>query len=113
MHKFDTKFVIPSGSFQSSYYVTANEYISDRMKRRIDNSTCSMMENGLYRFYESYAEYRRHLRSRKLQNAGKDEVQALNFSDLHSPLMFCSYVIALATLFFLLETVFKWEFRSH
>lgn len=94
-----------AGSFQSSYYLSANTYISERMMGRIDKVAGSMMENGLYRFYNHFAGFTGKLQARKFSRNNETQLDALKFSDLQSSFIFCTYIVILAAFFFLIEII--------
>lgn len=85
--------------------MASQQYVPRRIKTKIDKSTISMTENGLFEFYESFTEFMTRVHVEKILNATDEEPRALVIDDLRSPLTVCSYFIGFAVLVFLIETV--------
>lgn len=90
---------------QTSYYVTSDQYIPERMKAKIDKSTIAMTENGLHRFYSGFAEFVRDLRAAIILKIENETLHALSMNDLKAPLMFCSYLFGFACFIALVEVI--------
>lgn len=90
----------------------SRQYVSERMKNRIDETTSSMFESGIHRFYVTFTQFLTNLRAQKLLEAEDESFRALNMDDLKGPLVFCSGLLAFAWFVFILEALIKWlKFR--
>lgn len=83
------------------------------MKARIDETTSSMFESGLHRFYVTFTHFLTNLRAQKLLDAEDESFRALNMNDLKRPLIFCSCLLAFAWFIFILEALIKWWKYRH
>lgn len=98
-----------SGSIGTRYYLSSNEYVSDRVLKKIDTLTCSMAENGLRQFYISYGAFTHILHARKFT------VKTVNFHPfavdrISSSLLLFTGILVFAGLFFVAEMAFpKWK----
>lgn len=95
------------GSLQSSFYMAANDHVTDRLKNKIDRATSAMMENGLHQFYKSFTAYLTEMRAQKLKRTEDDELHALTIDDLKGPLIFCSYLLSFILFVFFIEVIIR------
>lgn len=100
------------GTISTQYYLESENYVPERLSKRIDEATSSMMESGLHQFFTSYAHFRDglHLRAFNGQQDDDDHEQALTIEQLIRPmkLIFCLWGVAL-TIFTVEIVVFKWN----
>lgn len=91
------------GPLQWSFYLTSNHAVPERMKNRIDQKTSSIMENGLYKFYENLDVFLVKMRASQLAQPEEDQERAIKIGDLRSPLIFCIICLGFASVIFVLE----------
>lgn len=71
-----------------------------------------MVENGLYRFYETIIKFLTQLRAQKILQADDEHFRALTINDLKGPLVFCTILLTFAGFIFILEILIK-KFKMH
>lgn len=81
----------------------SNQLVPERMKNKIYKITSTLMESGIYRFFERLNTFLEKIRAQKLENAEEDDFRALTMGDLRGPLICCSYLLGFAGFVFLLE----------
>lgn len=64
-----------------------------------------MIESGLRRFYEQFAQFLVDLRIQKVLNAQNDDSHVINLDDLRGPLILCSFLMVVAGIVFLVEVI--------
>lgn len=101
------------GTINTQYYLESENYVPERLSKRIDEATSSLMESGLHQFFTSYAHFRDDLHLREFngqQDDDDDYEQALTIEQLIRPmkLIFCLWGVAL-TIFTVEIVVFKWN----
>lgn len=76
------------------------------MIRKIDGKTNSIMENGLYRFYQSFSAFLVELRGSKfLEQEDDDAYDAMNMEQLIKPLIHHYGCLAICLGFLLVEII--------
>lgn len=98
------------GTISTQFYLESENYVPDRMMKKIDKATSSFVENGLRQFYESLVDFRQKLIDRVHLSQLDDDIQALTFEQLRRPmiLVFCLWGI---TIIILILEIFisKWN----
>lgn len=89
------------------FYMAGSRDVPDHMRRKIDNATRSMIEHGLYQFYEGFSVLIMKLVAQKMESTelDNDEWRALTVDNLKAPLIFCTYIICFAWLVFVFEII--------
>lgn len=89
-----------SGAISSQYNIESAQYISERLMKKIDQVTSSMMENGLHQFYSSMNEFRQKFIDREYSIEEQDSFKALAMKQLKRPmiLIFGLWVVAVIVL---------------
>lgn len=99
------------GSISTRYSLTSDGYISNRMIQKIDGKTSSIMENGLYQFYQSFSTYLLELKGSKfVKRDEEDDESALNMQQLIKPLIHHFGLLAICLGFLLIEVII---YRRH
>lgn len=100
------------GSVPMSYYLFSSQYVPQRMKKNIDETTSSMIENGLQLFYGRFSQFLTKLRAQKLLKAEGEIFHVLTMGDLKGPFIFCSCLWVFSWCFLVLEVLIKkWKLR--
>lgn len=103
-----------SGAINSEFYVSSEYYVPERTQQKIDTATRSMMESGLYAFYNSLTQFRlemnRQVHSKRGDDEDNDDIKALTIEQLMRPMMiiFCLWGASVA-LFIVEHFVFRWN----
>lgn len=106
--------VFITGTFKTANFLKSDEYIPERMVNKIDETTSSMMENGLYNFYKSFYTFMLELRQSKIlkQNGHNDE-KGLTMDQMMFPFILYLVCLSICLIVFLIEIiVFKLKNRK-
>lgn len=100
-----------SGAINTRFYLQSDHFVPNRTFQIIDQSTSSIMENGLYRFYASLNAFRRKLIYRNSTPIEDDfSDRALAMEQLIRPMMFVFYLWGLSVIAFVAELIVsKWR----
>lgn len=108
-----TPFSNVSGAINTHFYLETKHQVSRRVFEKIDRATSFMMQSGLYRFYNSLAEYDWKLSGQENSSARKndgDELQAVTMEQFKRPLMLLLSVWGIVVAIFIGEIlVSKWN----
>lgn len=81
-------------------------YVPDRMLKKIDQTTSSIMENGLSQFFSSFTAIKRKLIERAtLGTVNDNEFQALSVEQLKRPMILLFGICAAATILLIAEII--------
>lgn len=76
------------------------------MKNKLNQMSISVIESGLYEFYDSFSRFVSDIQIMNLSRADNDHndnIGVLNVEDLKGPLIFSSYLLMLIGLIFCFE----------
>lgn len=97
-----------SGSINRNYYLKSKQIIPKKLVKEIDQKTSSIMENGLHRFYETFATFLRKIRSEIfLNDFDTGEIPPVSMEQMSVPIISLFALLALAGI------VFSFEFMFH
>lgn len=91
------------GSFSSNFFLKSSDYVPERLKAAINQATSSMMENGLYRFYQSFAGFLVESQIYGLIGKANDNSHTLSMGQFKAPLIMLFTFCAFAAIVFALE----------
>lgn len=92
--------------------MNSHQYIPERIINKVNKVTSSMMANGLHQFYEMFADYLITLRAHKILRVEDDDFRVISIEDLRIPLIFCSFLLAIALIIFLIESIFSTQISN-
>lgn len=105
-----SSFIHPLGFVSSQFYLQSEHYVPDRMLKKIDRATGSMMENGLHEFYTSLASFKMKLILRIYSMVEHEDFRALSVEQLKRPLILLFCLSAAAMIIFIAEIIIsKWK----
>lgn len=96
------------GSVQTPFCVASHQYVPERMKKKLNRVSDSVIESGLSEFCDTFSRFMSVIQIQKLSHTEDDQsdnVGVLNVDDLRGPLIFCSYLLILIGLIFGLEII--------
>lgn len=97
------------GSTHAQFFLESDHHVPERIIKRLDHATSSMVENGLHKFYLSLAIFKQKLIDRAYLEQIDDDSQALTIEQLKRPMIVLFYLWGTATIIFICEmTIFKW-----
>lgn len=100
-----------SGSLISRFDVISNKYVPEQMIQKINTATSSVMENGLYRFYRSFANILGEIKTNKHDFVDVN-LQALHLEQILFPFIYYFVSLMVAFIAFVIElTVFRYNVR--
>lgn len=82
-----------------------NENIPNRMIQRINKAMVSMIENGFYTFYKSFAKFLDESICEKFNQMHDDDAVALTVEQLKIPLIIYFILLGLASVFLTMEII--------
>lgn len=92
------------GALPTQYHLESNNYVSERVQKRMDISTSWMIESGIRSFYVSFSEYLMEIIARMQNIQQINEVDAvLTMEQLWRPLKLVFYLLGLAFIVFIVE----------
>lgn len=105
------------GTLSSQYYLASDQYVPERMLRKVDKVTSSMMESGLHHFYRTFAEFRSKFSQRPNEHQDTDDILVLEIDQMIRPMKIIFCLWGLATVLFITEVIVhkwnKWRNPSH
>lgn len=95
------------------FHLESSHYVPERVLRKIDETTYSMMEHGFYQFYLSLAEFKEKFVQRVEQMHLDDDFSALSMDQLQRPLKILFCLWGLAAVILVLEIIVsKWKHHN-
>lgn len=96
-----------SGTINSPFYLETFRHVPDRQLKKINKVTSTMMTNGLYQFYTSFAEFKQHFMFQEWSCQAIDDVDfhAFTLNQLRRPMLVIFGLWALATICFIVEHI--------
>ena len=102
-----------SGTISVGYMLNSKNFIDDRTIQKVNRITRSMMENGMYEFYNSYTHFQSklHGHSKFIPEADDDDITPLTFQQMRRFMVFTLSLYGIAVLLFVCAEffVFKWK----
>lgn len=97
------KLFVILGEIPDPYYLVSEYYVPDRLMKRINNVTISMIESGLDKFFKSYTAFVQMMFRAKYVEDDVDALQPLTLQQLKRPMLFIVSLYGVATIVFMLE----------
>lgn len=93
------------GFLLSPYILTGYKYASQKTIKKIDKLTSSLMESGLDRFYESFANFLFNLYSRNISKQAENDMHPMNITFMRGPLILYFCLLGFASVIFIIEII--------
>lgn len=87
-------------------FVIPSEYISERVIHNVDRTMSSMLENGLFRFYETYSAFLMKLHIAQMPTNQTDKY-IVTKEQMRIPLIMYLLLTGFASLFFVVEIIIQ------
>lgn len=105
------------GSIPYAFNLKTNEHVPERMIKRINKATVSMIENGLQQFYKSFGIFLEEFMREKLNRMhNDDDAAALTMGQLKIPLIIYFILLSMASILLAIEIIVhrvnKWRSRQ-
>lgn len=108
--KFLLFFFCLIGAINSRYYLESDEYVPERILKKIDKTTSSMIESGFHKFFSSFWAFTEKIASIKLRNPENYIFQALTIKQLIRIVILLLYLLSISSIFFAFEVIIhKWN----
>lgn len=97
--------MIVAGNIQYPLHLVAPEYIPLQVRRKVDETTISVLENGFIQFYTSISDFITEFRLKQILSDEIDNSYSLTVDHLKIPLAIYFVLLALASIIFAIEKI--------
>lgn len=98
------------GSISKGYFLVSENYVPERMLRKIDEATSLMIESGLAKFYISSMTHIKKLNNLAIDFENNSTYEAVTLKSLRRPFMLLSGLMGIASAAFAIEiAIYKWK----
>lgn len=85
------------------YFLSSESYVPDRLLKKIDKATSSMVENGLSGFYRDFMRNIKHIRKFAADYNENTDYEAVQMKNMIRPLLIHFVFLGMALVLFILE----------
>lgn len=89
----------------SQFVLESNHYVTERLLKKIDRLTSSMIENGLHQYFAATDAFKRNFHDIEYSNVKDEEFKELTIDQLKRPMILMVGLVILATVILIIQII--------